>query len=237
MKKNGILCLLFVLSVTVLSAAADSVWTPMDDYFMETWNPENESTCEYQDRQTYMAAGEDGYVTAVKTPLDHWIVNTYPNGTEFMISFMCGIGNDQWGTIRAVRLPGEKVFTEDYTGTSGYIHISELVRAFDTDSFVDLNFNSIYGYADDFDPCDPKTPFVIWSYPNSGVQLSIISEDTLDWFCHEFTVGSEYFPIIVDRYYVEPNGSRWLSVQVTKPNTYGWINAAYPMAGAINTEN
>ena len=172
-------------------------------------------------------------MTAVRTPLDHSELKSYPNGTEFLVNFMCGVGNDQWGTIRSVRLPGETVFKEDYSGTSGYIAKSELVPAFDTDAFVDLNFNSIFGFADDFDPCNPRQPFVIWSYPNSGVQLDVVTEGTLDWFCHEFEPDSQYFPILIDRVYYEPNGARWLSVTLQKPYTVGWINEAHPMDGAV----
>ena len=196
MKKYMILSLVFVLLAAVISASADSVWSPIDDYFFETWKPESENTCEFQERQTFMAAGEDGYVTAVRTPLDHTELKQYPNGTEFLMNFVCGVGDDRWGTIRAVRLPGESVFTEDYTGQSGYIARKDLVRAYDTYAFTEMNCNSIFGYTEPyFDPCDPPYPFVIWSYPNSGVQLGVVTESSLDWFCHEFEPGGQYFPV------------------------------------------
>ena len=157
----------------------------------------------------------------------------YPNGTEFIIDYFCGIGADRWGTIRAVRLPGETVFREDNTGTSGYIAQNDLVYAFDSDAFVDLNFNSIYGFVDDLNVCEPRFPFVIWTYPNSGVQLEVVTEETLDWFCNQYDPDSQYFPIRMDRIYHAPDGSRWISVLLTRPYTYGWLDPDHPMEGAV----
>ena len=234
MKKYMILSLFFILLAAAVSVSADSVWMPVDDFFYETWQPESEATCEYQKRQIFMAAGQDGYVTAVRTPLDQVPLANYPNGTEFMMNFICGIGDNKWGTIRSYRLPGEKVFTEDYTGQSGYITAKDLVYAYDTYAFTGTNFNSIFGYTEPyFDPCRPMFPFVIWSYPNSGVQLDVVTEGTLDWFCHEYEPGSQYFPIKADRVYREADGTEWLSVILEKPYTYGWINMAHPMEGAV----
>ncbi len=232
MRKYGIFCLIILILAVVLPAMADSVWMPMDDYFMDTWNPESDSKCEYQERPVYMAAGADGYVVSVRTPLDPTPVATYPNGTEFRMTFMCGIGDDRWGTIYAVRLPGEKTFNVDYSGSSGYISEKDLVRAYDTDVFSELNSNSIYGFAEKFDPCDPLTPFAIWSYPNSGIQMDVVTETMLEWLCSA-GYDSEYFPIEVDRIYTDKNSVRWLSVHLMKPETFGWLNLDHPMDGAV----
>ena len=234
MKKAVLLCVIFVLLAAVMSAAADSVWMPADDYFMETWNPASDNTCTNVERKIYMAAGEDGFVTAVRTPLDRTPIATYPNGTEFIMDFFCGIGNDQWGTVRSVRYPGESIFTEDYTGKSGYIAQDELVHAYDTYSFTELNSNSIYSFTEDFNICDPHFPFVIWTYPYSGVQLNVVTDQTLDWFCHEYEGEySQYFPIKFDRVYYAEDGTHWLSVKQTKPYAYGWLQYEHPMDGAI----
>ncbi len=233
MKKYGLLCLIFLALAAVIPAAADSVWMPMDDYFFETWNPESENTCESQTRKIFLAAGEDGYVTAVRTPLDHTELKTYPNGTEFQIDFICGVGDDLWGTVRSVRLPGENVFTEDYTGASGYIPRKDLVHAYDSDAFTELHSNSIFGFTDDFNPCEPHFPFVIWSYPGSGVQLSLVSDSVLDWFCHDWGWNSEYYPLQFGPIYYAEDGTRWVHVHQLKPNTFGWLNYDDPMAGAI----
>ena len=230
MKKCCVVCL-FLLFLAVLPAAADIVWTPGDDYFMNTFNPESDSRCTNVERKTFMAAGKDGYVTAVRTPLDKTEIGNYPNGTEFMIDFFCGIGDSQWGTVRAVRLPGEKTFQEDYLGKSGYIAREDLVQAFDTDAFAELNCNSIFGFTDELDPCNPRFPFVIWAYPNSGVQLYVVTEGDLDWFCTQY--APEYFPIRFDRTYTDPDGTKWISVRLNRPYTYGWLNFDHPMDGAI----
>ena len=142
MKQFGIFCLIFVVLAAALPVMADSVWMPMDDYFMNTWEPSSDSTCEYVHRRTFMAAGEEGFAVAVKTPLDQTPIATYPNGTEFIVDFFCGIGDEKWGTIRSTRYPGENTFTEDYTGQSGYIAKRDLIQAYDTDSFSPLRFSS-----------------------------------------------------------------------------------------------
>ena len=118
MKKTVVFFLMFALLAAVLPAAADSVWMPMDDYFMTTWDPSSDNTCEYLERPFYMAAGKDGYVTAVRTPLDRTPLKTYPNGTEFQITFVCGTDNDLWGAVESVRPYGEVAFHEDYKGVA-----------------------------------------------------------------------------------------------------------------------
>ena len=231
MKKDLALCIVFALLIFVLSAAADSVWMPMDDFFAGTWDPESDAYCGHESNPLYIAAGPEGYVRAVYTPVDQQIVGTYPNGTEFQINFICGVGDDRWGTVYAVRLPGETVFTPDWIGKSGYISLKDLVPACDTDVFTELNSNSIFGYTEEFDPCEPYFPFVIWSYPNSNVQLDIVNEQTLEWFCPMRESG--YFPIRVSTVYKDPDGDRWLSVHLLKPETRGWLNLDHPMEGAV----
>lgn len=224
-------CLLLMIFAVVLPAAADSVWMPMDDYFMDTWKPESDNTCESLARQMFMASGKDGFVTAVRTPMDPAPLKTYPNGTEFLMNFMCGIGNERWGTVRAVRLPGETVFKEDYSGKSGYISQKELIRSFDADAFSEVFADEIRPYdRDDFNVCKPN-PFVVWSYPNSGVQLEVITEGILQYYCHEFY--PEYFPIHMDRIYTDPAGVRWVRVEAGRPLYRGWLNLDSPMEGAV----
>ena len=231
MKKLLLFCLLLFVFAAVIPAAADSVWMPSDEYFYGTWDPASDTTCTNVDRRIFMAAGENGFVTAVRTPLDRTPINSYPNGTEFIADFICGIGDDQWGTIRSVRKPGEQTFTEDYTGKSGYISMNELVYAYDTYAFSELHSGSIYSFSETFNICEPYYPFAIWTYPDSGVQLNVVTDDTLNWFCHEYQ--PEYFPIKFDRVYYAEDGSHWLSVKMTKPYAYGWLHYENPMDGAI----
>ena len=234
MKKTVILCVLFAILAAALSAAADSVWMPSDEYFMGTWDPASDITCKNVERKLFIAAGENGYATAFRTPLDRTPLATYPNGTEFILDFFCGIGNDQWGTIRSVRRPGENTFTEDYTGKSGYISQKELVYAYDTYSFSELNSSSIFDFTEGFNICEPQFPFVIWTYPYSGVQLNVVTTDMLSWFCNDYgSSDSQYFPIKFDRVYYAENGTHWISVKLTKPYAYGWLHYERPMEGAI----
>ncbi|MBR6090868.1 MAG: hypothetical protein IKP86_13105, partial [Anaerolineaceae bacterium] len=128
MKKISFLCAVFLILTVIFQVSADSVWTPMDDYFYDTWQPESDNTCTSQERPYYVAAGKQGYVTAVKTPLDRTELTSYPNGTMFKIAFVCGKGDNLWGAVEAVRKPNQMDFVEDWMGNSGYIPFGDLVR-------------------------------------------------------------------------------------------------------------
>ena len=83
MKKHIFLITVFILLSAVLSAMADSVWMPMDNYFMDTWKPESDNTCEHQQRPLYMAAGEKGYVTLTPTEPNSKSPLSAEKGTAF----------------------------------------------------------------------------------------------------------------------------------------------------------
>lgn len=220
MKKIAILCISFLILTSAISAAADSVWTPMDDYFRDTWTRENDNTCTPETRPFYLAAGERGYVTAVKTPLDQTKIKTYPNGTEFKISFVCGKGNDLWGTIEAVRMPGEITFKEDWRGESGYIAFGDLVRSYDSDAFTEDHISELVSAGeDDFDFC-AGNEFVLWTAPNSGVQLEYVDKNYLDYLCMEYDSG--YRPYHFGAFYRDPDGKRWVEVELRRITEHGW---------------
>ena len=223
MNKNLIFCLVLALLAVVLPAAADSVWTPMDDYFMDSWKPESDNSCEYQVRPYYLAAGENGYVTAVKTPLDKTRVTTHPNGTEFKIAFICGKGNDLWGAVEAIRKNGETVFTEDWNGASGYIAMSDLVRSYDSQAFMEDHQSEIHAFAEDgFDFCSGKE-LVLWSAPNSGVQLHYVNEGYLSYLCMDYDPDAEYKMYHYGAFYIDPEGKRWVEVTLRRETENGWL--------------
>ena len=231
MRKYGIFCLIILILAVVLPAMADSVWMPMDDYFMDPWKPDSDNTCDFQERPYYLAAGEKGYVTAVKTPLDQTHINSYPNGTEFKIAFVCGSGNNLWGAVEAVRTNGETVFKEDWQGTSGYISMSDLVRAYDSDAFVEDHRESVYAFDESaYDLCS-SGEFVVWETPNSGVQMEYISQDYLSYLCMEF--NEEYKPFHFGGFYYDLDGNRWVEVTLRRPSERGWINLDSPTSGGV----
>lgn len=234
MKKYFFVILALVLLAAALSAAADSVWMPMDDYFMDAWKPESDNTCEHQVRPHYLAAGEKGFVTAVKTPLDQTPVRTYPNGTEFKISFICGKGDKQWGAIEAVRMAGEQTFKEDWKGESGYIALSGLVRSYDSEAFKEDHIRELVSAGeDDFDFCSGKE-FVLWSAPNSGVQLEYIYSGYIDYLCYGY--DGDNLPVKFGAYYRDPEGRAWVEITLRRPDEHGWYCIDAPTEGGVKPE-
>ena len=205
-----------VLLMSVLSAAADMVWAPMDDYF-------GSAGCDYIERNVFMAAGEDGYAVTVRSPIDRTPVMIYPNGTELIIDYMCGTGDDLWGVIHKFRLPGEDRFTEVRSSDASYISSKDLIRSFDTDAFSELNSDRIEPFdPENFNPCAPHS-FVIWSYPGSGVQMFEVTEGALsEYYCQYFS--EDHYLMTTDRIYSDENGVRWVEIELLKPFVRGWVN-------------
>ena len=223
MKKYLILIFAFLMLSVVLPAAADSVWMPMDDYFMDTWKPESDNTCESQERPYFLAAGENGYVTAVRTPLDTTPINTYPNGTDFKITFVCGKGNNLWGTIEAVRKNGESSFTEDWKGESGYIAFNDLVRSYDYQAFIEDHVNELASFGkDDYDLCS-SDEFILWQTPNSNVQIEEVSKDYISYMCMDFDPNSDYHMFNYGAFYRDPEGKRWVEIELRRSWEHGWF--------------
>lgn len=236
MKKTAVLAAVFCLLTVILPVLADSVWTPMDDYFMETWRSENDNTCKYQERTSYLAAGERGYVTAVKTPLDLTKVNSYPNGTEFKIAFVCGKGDNLWGAVEAVRRTGQTDFTEDWSGESGYIAFSDLVRAYDSEAFWEEHQDEIEPFdGSGYDFCSAGE-FVMWEAPNSGVQLEYVSEGYISYMCIDSDYPSEYKMYRFGGTYLDPDGNRWVEVTLRKSTEHGWFCLDHMTEGGVKPE-
>ena len=235
MKKNFFFLVLIVMAA-VLPAVGDSVWMPMDDYFMDTWNPDSDNTCEFQDRPFYLAAGEKGYVTSVKTPLDHTELNTYPNGTEFKIAFVCGSGRNLWGAIEAVRMNGETMFREDWGGTSGYIAFDDLARAYDSEAFAEVHAAEIHPFDEkDFDFC-AGNEFVLWKAPNTGVQVEYVYEGYISYLCMDHDPETDFKMFWFGGSYVDPDGNRWVEVTIRRDTEHGWVNLDHLTDGGVKPE-
>ena len=235
MKKLIMLAVLFCLLSGMMPVLADSVWTPMDDYFMDTWKPESDNTCESQVRPYYLAAGERGYVTAVKTPLDQTRVNSYPNGTEFKIAFVCGKGASLWGAVEAIRPNGQTDFTEDWRGESGYIAMSDLVRAYDSEAFSEDHREEIHPFDESsYDFCSAGE-FVLWQAPNTGVQVEYVSADYVGYMCMDWDPSSEYKMFHLENIYVDPDGNRWVEATLRRITEHGWFCLDAMTDGGVKT--
>ena len=218
MKKIEILMLFFCLLGVALSAEADGIWAPFDEYIIA-----NDNSCEIQQRPYFLASGKNGSVTAMKTPLDRTPIKTYPNGTEFKISYVCGKGNNRWAAIQAVRMSGKVVFTEVPNGINGYIPYGDLVRSYDSEEFTKDHKKQIQKFDEKKYNFCSSGPFVLWSAPNSGVQIQYITSDMISMLC-EFmrTSGGQYKRYEFGGTYKDEKGNRWVEFTYNYQD-HGWF--------------
>ncbi len=225
MKKSEILMFVLLLFGMVLPAYADGIWAPMDEFIMNSWDPKYDMTCLDQKRPYFHGAGEDGSVTAMKTPLDKTPVHTWPNDTEFRISYVCGKGSNLWGAVQSVRLAGETVFTDvpEESGVGGYIPLKDLVISYDTESFTRSHEKEIRPFDEKhYDFCSAGE-FALWMVPNSGVQIKFVTAEEISMLC-KFMKESDgaYKRYSFGGTYTDEEGKRWAEFTYNG-REHGWF--------------
>jgi hypothetical protein len=218
MNKIEILVLAFCLLAMVLPAAADGIWAPIDEYIIA-----NDQSCNEQERPYFFAAGKQGSVTAMKTPLDRRPVNTWPNDTEFRISYVCGKGKDLWAVVQSVRSQGQTDFTEAKDGIGGYIPLSDLKPSYDTVDFTKE-------HAKEIKPFDEKKynfckagEFALWMTPNSGAQIKYVTADEVAMLCRMMEEsGGVYKRYKFGGTYTDKQGKRWVEFTYNY-REHGWF--------------
>lgn len=209
MKKIGMICLLVMLLVTVLPAAADLIWTPLDEYL---------SQCDYPDDiRTFIAAGEDGWVEAVDIPTDPVVVRTFPNGLEFPVTAICGEGDDRWARIEVYRDPLEN---EYYYPNTCFVAMKDLVPGFDAAVFEELHRDELQPFTDEYDFC-AQTSLEVRTTPDADYVLYESDPGKL-YGCREGADFRNYYSI--DSVYVDGNGDRWVPIKNVFNRPDGWIN-------------
>lgn len=227
MRKTVFLLVLSVLLLCTVSVMADSVWSPTDDWFFSTWSAEGDPACKSIERNLYTVAGKLGFAKAMETPVSNSIVEVYPNGTDLQIAFICGVGNEKWGTVRAVRNADEQTYTEDWEGKSGYIRMEDLEQTYDSISFIDDFSDELLPYKEeDFDPRNSEG-FVIWVYPGSYARLFEGNQEFIDYM--NFVYDGDYSPYDMEWVYTDLDGGKWVSMYLHKPYTVGWVYVDDPL--------
>ena len=96
MKRLLVLIPLLALVLALpLSASADLIYQPRDDFFDEYWDE-----CDQYDK-THIANGADGHVTIYKTPKDLQILGTIPNGEKGYVAWIYTAEDDSvWGCVK-----------------------------------------------------------------------------------------------------------------------------------------
>ena len=228
MKKYLFTILFLCFFSAILPAAGDGIWAPMDDYIMF-----EDDTCKAATRPFYMAAGKQGSVTMFRTPLDQTKIKTFPNGTEFRISYICGKGKNLWASVQGTRMAGEKMFTEGSNGLAGYIPFSDLVQSYDAEEFAKDHANQIRPFDEKNYDFYSGGDFVLWSTPNSGIQIQYIPSDTVALLC-DFMEESDgqYKRYQFGGIYTDEKGNRWVEFTYNFRD-HGWFDLDRKTEGGI----
>lgn len=204
----------FILLSAAISVSADMIWVPMDDFF-----PEAYPSCHIADRAYFLAAGEHGYVSAVRSPLDPTVVGIYPNGTVFIMPWVCESGGELWGAVQRVFEPGKDSFSGRPNDEDCYVPLRDLVQAYDPEAFREDHAEELIRFEGEFDLCSTDG-FMVWLSPGSGIPIEFVREEYTGYLCDPKS-GSPFYHTGAS--YTDRNGDRWLEITGFMEEDYGWI--------------
>lgn len=195
-----IMCCLLSIHLSEQQAKADVIIEPRDEFYSE----HHEET-EYTGRRTYIANGEEGYVTLYESPLSKNVLKYLTNGEEAVIGFVYyDKSNCEWGCI------------EDFSGNvtqSGWVHMSEMSVIYDNYSFIEEYREEFTDYQGELDGYVMKDHIYFYTYPNSGEVSATLYELNED--------------ISVSETYLDENNRLWGKVDYYYGNR-GWICISEP---------
>lgn len=160
MNRTRIACILFALLWVCLcspvTALADVIYEPMDDFYLE-----HAEQCEYHSR-SYTAAGPNGNVTLYESPESAQVQGTAPNGQTLFVSYTY---SDEDGILWG--------FCENWeTGLMGWAPMDYLALIYDGISFEE-EFGEAFVSIErtlDGDDLTGKTVYFV-EYPGSGAYI------------------------------------------------------------------
>ena len=201
-------CLMLFWSV-ILPAAADVIWTPLDEYL---------SQCDYaREIRSFIAAGENGWVEAVDLPSDPSFSRKFPNGTEFPVESFCGEGDDRWAVIRSYRKPMGK---EYYYPNECFIRMKDLVPGYDAAVFEEMHRDELEPFTEEYDFCTLDS-LEVQMTPDSGFALYKIDPKRQDG-CPDGMDFRNYHG--VESVFIDEGGDRWVPIKNVFSRPDGWVN-------------
>ena len=209
MRKIWFLLCVMVLLSGILPAAADVIWTPLDEYL---------SYCDYpQESRSYIAAGENGWVEAVDLPDDPSGIRKFPNGTEFPVSAICGEGDERYAWIQKYRNPWEDQYLWP---DECFIPMKDLVPGYDAGVFEEMHKEDLEPFTDDFDFCG-QASLTVRMTPDSPFVSYEITPGRMDG-CREGVDFRNYHR--VESVYIDEDGDHWVPIKNVFSRPDGWIN-------------
>lgn len=217
----GMLFSLTLLFSMGLSAYADVVWEPENDFYWE-----HSSECAYEGR-TYLTNGPEGYAAVMKTPTSAIQTDYILNGVELYVSFTYtdSVGG-LWGVVEYAKDENSEVTTAwAWDGGSGWVSMEEMSLVYDNISFCEDHQEEFETYGGEMDGYEIQDTMYIWTYPGSGEEAGA------------FVSMGEDFQISesISDTYTDENGQIWGRVGYFY-GARGWVcmtdpeNAALPLA-------
>jgi hypothetical protein len=145
---------LFLMLSLGMTALADVIYEPEDDFFEK-----HRDECYYENR-VYIASGEAGFAAVKKNPTSDKTVEELPNGEEVYVSYIWGLEGG-WGLM---------------DGT-GWISMKELTVKYDSLSFEQEHGREfLYPEEAEFLDLEGCSRVLLWEYPGDAGPSYTMSE-------------------------------------------------------------
>lgn len=203
--KKTVAALVFaaVLMQWLMTAWADVIWEPADDFYQtERWEKQREDDFVFHNR-SYFANGTSGYIYVTNNPEEEKVTDALENGTVLFVSFTYENSHgEQWGVIQYQRdesgeaAPNYGYDPENADVKTGWVLMDELSLVYDSEEFKADHEAEITEAAEKITITPEEGKEVqFWSYPGSGN-----------------IVGSSSYGIekmVFQEFYEDPDGEQW----------------------------
>ena len=207
-----LLCILLLFCFS-LTAFADVIWEPMDDFYSS--HPDE---CEYEGR-TYIANGEKGYIEIFESPDSNNVIDSIENGNMFYVSFIYSSKAGDMGVVEYAVEDGKVTASYGHNEKvkSGWIYMSKLAVKYDNTSFMQDYGEKVENFeGNTAEYIKAGTEVYFYSYPNSGeVETSLETDES-------FSVSAVY---------TDQNGRIWGYVNYYYGIKNCWVCLSEPENG------
>lgn len=165
-KLISVLTAALVLAACAVSAFADVIWTPEDDFYTK-----HADECTDLNR-SYYANSPEGHVGIYTEPDGNWLADAQ-NGARLSVSFTYDAFGTTWGLVEHDVGTDPKNYlnyADGKTSSTGWVDMEQLTLIYDTQSFTDeygADFTAYDGKFDTLLSSDDQR-VIVWTYPGSG---------------------------------------------------------------------
>jgi|GEM_PF-3573994 len=206
---RGIGLAALILTLLAPSAIADAITEPRSDFYQSHYE-----ACTYVGR-TYVAAGYDGKVQLLTSPVNFTVVAEYENGTELWISFTWEDGEGYlWGAYDNYSADKGKV---------GWLPMDDLTLKYDSAQFAEAHQNELLQNTGLYPEGDRA---LVYTYPSSGEYQELTEDRDYMPFSEAFSDSSLY---------IDEAGRSWVSISYYMGRRDGWICVDDPLNETLNT--